>query len=222
MPTVVQFRRGTSTQSDAFTGQNAELSVDTTNKTVRVHDGATAGGSRLATYVEVADRMQVANATSLFVNVSGDSMTGALAMGTNKITGLDTPTDTADAATKGYVDTEISDLIGGAPAALDTLNELAAALQDDADFGATITTNLSQKLGATASVALTGDVSGSASFSANAVSIATSLNASATATPGDITTTMDDLALDDEILANPAGYITINIGGTNYKLPYYS
>jgi hypothetical protein len=32
-------------------------------------------------------------------------MTGALAMGTNKITGLGTPTNSADAATKNYVDT---------------------------------------------------------------------------------------------------------------------
>jgi hypothetical protein len=42
---------------------------------------------------------------STYVNVSGDTMTGALAMGTNKITGLGTPTNSADAATKNYVDT---------------------------------------------------------------------------------------------------------------------
>jgi len=35
---------------------------------------------------------------------SGGTMTGAIAMGTNKITGLGTPTDAADAATKAYVD----------------------------------------------------------------------------------------------------------------------
>jgi hypothetical protein len=36
--------------------------------------------------------------------LAGGTMTGALAMGTNKITGLGTPTDSADAATKAYVD----------------------------------------------------------------------------------------------------------------------
>jgi hypothetical protein len=36
--------------------------------------------------------------------LAGGTMTGAIAMGTNKITGLGTPTDAADAATKAYVD----------------------------------------------------------------------------------------------------------------------
>ena len=36
--------------------------------------------------------------------LAGGTMTGAIAMGTNKITGLGTPTDSTDAATKSYVD----------------------------------------------------------------------------------------------------------------------
>jgi hypothetical protein len=44
---------------------------------------------------------------STYVNVTGDTMSGALAMGTNKITGLGTPTNSADAATKNYVDTAV-------------------------------------------------------------------------------------------------------------------
>lgn len=45
MPTTqVQFRRGTTTQNDAFTGAIAEITVDTTLDTIRVHDGVTAGG----------------------------------------------------------------------------------------------------------------------------------------------------------------------------------
>ena len=49
MPSTVQFRRGTNSQNDSFTGSTGELTVDTTNKTIRVHDGSTAGGSKLAT-----------------------------------------------------------------------------------------------------------------------------------------------------------------------------
>lgn len=44
----------------------------------------------------------------------------------------------------------ISDLVGGAPTALDTLNELAAALADDANYAATITAALATKATTTA------------------------------------------------------------------------
>lgn len=40
------------------------------------------------------------------------AMTGALAMGSQKITGMDTPSASTDAATKGYVDTQISTVTG--------------------------------------------------------------------------------------------------------------
>ena len=42
-------------------------------------------------------------------------------------------------ATESYVDTSVANLIDSAPGALDTLNELAAALGDDASFSTTIT-----------------------------------------------------------------------------------
>ncbi len=54
MPTTLQFRRGTATQNDAYTGSSGELTVDTTNKTIRVHDASTAGGTRLATYSDLS------------------------------------------------------------------------------------------------------------------------------------------------------------------------
>jgi hypothetical protein len=59
------------------------------------------------------------------------------------ITGLQTALDAK--TTESYVDTEITNLIGGAPGALDTLNELAAAINDDASYAATITTALGGK-----------------------------------------------------------------------------
>ena len=48
-------------------------------------------------------------------------------------------------ATTGYVRSAISDLIGGAPDALDTLKELSTALSDDSDFATTITNQISLK-----------------------------------------------------------------------------
>jgi hypothetical protein len=44
----VQLRRGTDTEHSSFTGAEGEVTVDTTNDTLRVHDGSTAGGVRLA------------------------------------------------------------------------------------------------------------------------------------------------------------------------------
>lgn len=53
--------------------------------------------------------------------------------------------DLTNYALKSYVDTAIANAIDAAPAALDTLNELAAALGDDANFAATVTTALAGK-----------------------------------------------------------------------------
>ena len=45
------------------------------------------------------------------------------------------------------IDAAIDDLVGGAPGALNTLNELAAALDDDAAFSTTVTNSLANKIG---------------------------------------------------------------------------
>ena len=49
MAIQIQLRSGTATEHNTFTGANGEVTVDTTNKTLRVHDGSTVGGTRLAT-----------------------------------------------------------------------------------------------------------------------------------------------------------------------------
>jgi hypothetical protein len=56
------------------------------------------------------------------------------------------PNFDTDAASKGYVDTAVSNLIESAPGTMDTLNELAAALGDDPDFATTIATDIATKL----------------------------------------------------------------------------
>ena len=44
----LQLRRGTTTEHSTFTGAVGEVTVDATNKTLRVHDGAIVGGTALA------------------------------------------------------------------------------------------------------------------------------------------------------------------------------
>jgi hypothetical protein len=47
--TIVQIRRGTTAQTASFTGALAEITVDTDQKTIVVHDGVTLGGTPLST-----------------------------------------------------------------------------------------------------------------------------------------------------------------------------
>ena len=49
----VQLRRGTTAQTNTFTGAVGEVTVDTDKKTVVVHDGTTVGGTVLAKVSEV-------------------------------------------------------------------------------------------------------------------------------------------------------------------------
>jgi hypothetical protein len=59
---------------------------------------------------------------------------------------LDLKADQATTYTKVEVDSNIANLVDTAPATLDTLNELAAALGDDANFAATTASALGEKL----------------------------------------------------------------------------
>ena len=53
---------------------------------------------------------------------------------------------TALSSANGYTDTAISNLVDSAPSTLDTLNELAAALGDDASFATSIATSIGEKV----------------------------------------------------------------------------
>ena len=77
------------------------------------------------------------------VDTAGDTMTGFLSLHAD-------PTAALHAATKQYVDASaaaaVASVIDTAPATLDTLNELAAALGDDPNFATTMTTALAGKV----------------------------------------------------------------------------
>lgn len=72
-------------------------------------------------------------------------------MDNNRIINVGTPVNGTDAVNKNYVDQSVTNLVNGAPAALDTLNELANALGDDANFAATLATDIA---------AINGNISG--------------------------------------------------------------
>jgi hypothetical protein len=55
-------------------------------------------------------------------------------------------TNTTQVATTAFVSTAVANVVDAAPGALDTLNELAAALGDDANFSTTVTNSIATKL----------------------------------------------------------------------------
>ena len=85
----------------------------TINGSLNMNSGTAATVTGLSTPVNATDaatKSYVDTADALKLNLSGGTMSGALAMGANKITGLGTPTATTDAATKAYVDTSVSNV----------------------------------------------------------------------------------------------------------------
>ena len=89
--------------------------------------------------------------------ISSASLTNDLDANSHKVVNLSLPSVSSDAATKGYVDAEVAAVVDAAPGALDTLNELAAALGDDANFSTTVTNSIATKV-AKAGDTVTGDL----------------------------------------------------------------
>ena len=125
MAYAIQRRRGTATEHNSFTGLAGEITIDTTNNTIRVHDGSTAGGHRLAKYSEINTQENIEDAVgNLLTAGSGISLSYDDANGTLTITNTTSAGD-IEAVTAG------NGLSGGGTSgavslALD-LNELTAA-----------------------------------------------------------------------------------------------
>jgi hypothetical protein len=127
---------------DGITSSTAELNildgVTADYAELNILDGATLSTTEL-NYV---DGVTSAIQTQLDAKLpkSGGTMTGAIEMGTSKITGLGTPTDAADAATKSYVDEIAQGLnIHASSYAATTANLNATYSNGTSGVGATLT-----------------------------------------------------------------------------------
>ena len=118
MPTVLQFRRGTTSQNNAFTGAIGEITYDTTTDVLRIHDGSTAGGFAMVS----------ASSTATLTNKTLTSP---------QITTSIIPSS-ADGATIGSASAEFSDLFLADGSTIQFGNDQEVKLTHVADTGLTL------------------------------------------------------------------------------------
>ena len=134
---------------------------------------------------------------------------------------------------KAYVDAQVSGVVDSAPSALNTLNELAAALGDDANFSSTTTTALGNRLRVdTASQGLTGTQQANAITNLGITAtkaelnyvdgvtsnIQTQLNNKLNTTGGTLTGTLDLNNADSLSFESGKHWITWNDGEGNFNI----
>ena len=119
---------GVGTDTLTFAGTSNEIETTVSNNQIQIGLPSTVSG------------LTTVNAT----NLQG-ALAGTIASTTTAVTQAASD-NTTKVATTAYVNTALANLVDSAPAALDTLNELAAAMGDDANFSTTVTNSIATKL----------------------------------------------------------------------------
>ena len=172
----------------------------TTNSTFDGRDVATDG-----TKLDGIEANATADQTQADIEGLGIELPAANLTGTIAAARLSTATTQAESddstkiATTAYVAAKITTLIGGAPSTLNDLNELAAAINDDANYNTTLTTALATKL-PLAGGAMTGAITTNSTFDGRDV-----------ATDGTKLDTIETNAKDDQTITAGTG---LTGGGT--------
>lgn len=161
----------TITTTGAITGGSFVIgSADINENDLESIDGITAGTVAASKAVVVNANKDITGFRNLTATgtISG-TLSGAIASTTTATTQAESD-DSTKVATTAYVVDKITTLIGGAPSTLNDLNELAAAINDDANYNSTLTTALATKL-PLAGGALTGAVTTNSTFDGRNVSV---------------------------------------------------
>lgn len=85
MATQVQFRRGTSVETAAFTGAVGEVTVDTVKQTCVVHDASQAGGYPLLREDGTNSALSLGSLSSCALKFASDPNTGIISPGSDQI-----------------------------------------------------------------------------------------------------------------------------------------
>jgi hypothetical protein len=126
---------------------SASLSSQAANA---IFAGPTTGGNASPTFRSLVSA-DIPDLSATYLTVTAASSTYAplaspALSGTPTAPTAEQSVNNTQIATTAYVRTAVSNLVDGAPALLDTLNELAAAIGDDQNFATTISTSLGEKL----------------------------------------------------------------------------
>jgi hypothetical protein len=137
--------------SPTFTGTPAAPTAAVDTNTTQLATTAYVVGQGYLKSATAASTYQTQSGMSAYLTTSSASTTYApLASptftGTPAVPTATAGTNTTQAASTAFVQTAVANLVASAPSALDTLNELAAALGNDANFATTISTSLGEKL----------------------------------------------------------------------------
>jgi hypothetical protein len=116
--------------------------------------GVLAAGTHNGITVTYDDENNKINLSATYSNeMAMDAIATALTAGTGILKSYDDEAntitlsvDTSSIATQSYVTTAISNLVDAAPGLLDTLNEIAAAIGDDANFATTVNNAISNAI----------------------------------------------------------------------------
>ena len=129
----------------AYTDSNAISAVTGSSLNMGANDISTTGKIKFANmYANLGDLPDATTYHGMFAHVHSTGK-AYYAHGGNWVE-LANTNDISSFVTQTDIDNSVAGLVDSAPAALDTLNELAEALGDDANFSTTVTNSIGEKL----------------------------------------------------------------------------
>ena len=166
MANTIRIKRSTSTTAPT-TLQNAELAYSESADKLYIGVGTGGVGGSATSVVAIGGAGEFAKTSTLastYAPIASPTFTGTVTIpagasisgyallasptftGTPAVPTATAGTNTTQAASTAFVQTAVANLVASAPTALDTLNELATALGNDANFATTVSTSLGEKL----------------------------------------------------------------------------
>lgn len=155
MPTILQFRRGTTVQNDNYTGSVGELTIDTELDTLRIHDGVSSGGHTMPSLVAA---QTLTNKTLTSPTITDPTVSGTITVGSVSLS--EYIADTVGAMVTSNTESGIAVTYDDADNTLDF---------DVGDFSITLTGDVT----GTGTVTNLGNVSFATTIEANSVALGT-------------------------------------------------